>query len=107
MFISSPLYLLMFDYYLPFQQVSVNLAPLEGKNYLVLADCYSGWPEVTQLTHLDTHTVKKALKRIFEMFGITEKIQFRREFKSWCTFLGVIHELSSPYQPESNKKWDP
>ena len=30
----------------PFQQVSVNLAQLNGNHYLVLANRYSGWPEV-------------------------------------------------------------
>ena len=89
------------DAWRPFQQVSVDLAQLEGKHYLVLADRYSGWPEVKQLTHLDTHSITKT-------FGIPERIrsdggpQFRQDFASWCQDLGMVHELTSPYHPEAN-----
>ena len=96
------------DAWRPFQQVSVDLAQLEGKHYLVLADRYSGWPEVKQLTHLDTHSITKTLEEIFETFGIPERIrsdggpQFRQDFASWCQDLGMVHELTSPYHPEAN-----
>ena len=92
----------------PFQQVSVDLAQLDGKHYLVLADRYSGWPEIAQLTHLDTHAIVKVLERIFETFGIPERIrtnggpQFRGKFASWCNKLGMVHEQTSPYHPEVN-----
>ena len=82
-----------------FQQV--NLAQLEGKHYLVLADRYSGWPEVVQLTHLDTHKIVKVLERIFETFGIPKRIQtngrphFRGDFASWCNELGMVHKQTS------------
>ena len=47
-----------------FQQVSVDLAQLNGKKYLVPADRYSGWNEVAQFTHLDTHAIVKVFERI-------------------------------------------
>ena len=96
------------DAWRPFQQISVDLAQLDGKHYLVLADRYSGWPEVKLLKHLDTSSIIKVLETIFETFGIPERIrtdggpQFRREFASWCEELGMVHELTSPYRPESN-----
>ena len=96
------------DAWRPFQQVSVDLAQLSGKHYLVLADRYSGWPEVVQLTYLDTNAIIKTLERIFETFGIPERIrtdggpQFRQDFANWCRELGIIHELTSPYHPEAN-----
>ena len=96
------------DAWRPFQQVSVDLAQLEGKHYLVLADRYSGWPEVKQLAHLDTHSITKTLEEIFETFGIPERIrsnggpQFRQDFENWCQDLGMVHELTSPYHPEAN-----
>ena len=96
------------DAWRPFQQVSVDLAQLDGKHYLVLADRYSGWPEVKLLNHLDTNSIIKVLETIFETFGIPERVrtdggpQFRREFANWCEELGMVHELTSPYRPESN-----
>ena len=76
------------DAWRPFQQVSVDLAQLNGKHYLVLADRYSGWPKVEQLTYLDTNAIIKTLEGIFETFGIPERIrtdggpQFRQDFAS-------------------------
>ena len=73
----------------PFQQVSVDLAQLNGNYYLVLADRYLGWPEVKKLAHLDTHAIVKVIERIFETFSIPERIQtnegpqFRGDFVSW------------------------
>ena len=75
---------------------------------MVLADRYSGWPEVKQLTYLDTNAIIKTLEGIFETFGIPERIrtdggpQFRQDFASWCQELGMVHELTSPYHPEAN-----
>ena len=47
----------------------MDLAKLEGKHYLVLADRYSGWPKVAQLTHLDTHAIVKVLERILRLLA--------------------------------------
>ena len=86
----------------------MDLAKLNGKHHLVLADRYSGWPEVKQLAHLDTHSITKTLEEIFETFGIPERIrsdggpQFRQDFANWCQDLGMVHELTSPYHPEAN-----
>ena len=92
-----------------FQQVSVDIAQLDGKHLLVLADRYSGWPEVAQLTHLDTHAIVKVLERFFETISIPERIsidgglQFRGDFASWCKGLGMVHKQTSLYQPEANE----
>ena len=64
----------------------MDLAQLKGMHYLVLANRYLGCPKVAQLTHLDTHAIVKVLERIFEAFGIPERIridrgpQFRGDF---------------------------
>ena len=92
-----------------FQQVSVDLAQLNGKKYLVPADRYSGWNEVAQFTHLDTHAIVKVLERFFETISIPERIsidgglQFRGDFASWCKGLGMVHKQTSPYHPEANE----
>ena len=66
------------------------MAQLEGKNYLVVMDKYSGWPEVTKLRFFDTNAVTDAFEKLIQTFGIPERIrtnggqQFRSEFKTWC-----------------------
>ena len=86
----------------------MDLAQLNGYFYPFLANRYLGWPEVEKLAHLDTHTIVKVLERIFETFGIPERIQtdgglqFRGDFPSWCIELGMVHKQTSPYYPEAN-----
>ena len=68
----------------------MDLALHGGKHYLVMVDCYSGWPEILELRHLDTKAVTNALENLFETFGIPEVVcldggpQFRSEFQDWC-----------------------
>ena len=55
-----------------------------------------------------TEKVTKVLRRWFLDFGFPQVIrtdngpQFRGPFDEWCNDLHIIHELSSPYNPQSN-----
>jgi len=79
-----------------------------GKNYMVVVDRFSGFPWVTRLTQVDTSAVTGKLQQIFNDFGYPEVIrsdggpQFRDKFTRWCKGLNIIHEQSSPYNPQSN-----
>ena len=93
----------------PFEAVSLDLGKQDGTWHLILADRYSGWPDVKPLTRgMDTKTVTDILEDWFTDLGKPERIrtdggpQFRSEFKAWCKAQNIIHELSSAYHHESN-----
>jgi len=92
----------------PMQKLGVDLFHENGKNYMVVVDRFSGFPWVTRLTQVDTSAVTGKLQQIFNDFGYPEVIrsdggpQFRDKFTRWCKGLNIIHEQSSPYNPQSN-----
>jgi hypothetical protein len=63
---------------------------------------------VERLNKLDTSAIVKVLEEWIVDMGKPLRIrsdggpQFRTEFKNWCDERQIIHELSSPYNPESN-----
>ena len=68
-----------------------------GKQWLALVDRCSGYGWATPL---------RKLENWFNKFGWPTHIrtdgglQFRSEFKDFCTLHGIQHELSSPYNRE-------
>ena len=92
----------------PFEAVSLDLGKQDGKQHLILADRYSGWPMAERLKKLDTNAVIEILEDWFIDHGKPECIrsdggpQFRRDFDLWCKRMGIRHELSSAYHHESN-----
>ena len=61
-----------------------------------------------RLNSTTTTTVTKCLERWLYEFGFPKHIrtdggpQFRGPFDDWCAENGIIHEVSSPYNPQSN-----
>ena len=92
----------------PMEQISVDLFHVHGKNYVVIADRYSGYIWVERLINQDTKAVTDVLDRITRIFGIPLVCrtdggpQFRGPFKKYCLEKGISHEQSSPYNPQSN-----
>jgi len=92
----------------PMEKLGADLFYENGRHYLVVVDRYSGFPWVTRLTNLDTATIIKTFQAIFNDFGYPECIrtdggpQFREKFTRWCRENNIIHEQSSPYNPQSN-----
>ena len=92
----------------PMSDVGVDLFSLRGKDYVVLVDRYSGYPVVQRLTKTTTQAVTGVLSRWFGLFGIPTRLrsdggpQFRGPFDAYCEDMGIKHELSSAYNPESN-----
>ena len=58
----------------PWQKVGADLFSITGQNYLVVADYFSLYPEVNQLSNITTAAVKKALAGIFSRHGIPEEL---------------------------------
>ena len=90
------------------ESVSADLFQAAGKHYLVMVDRYSGFPFVSKLKRLDTHTVVAKMTEWFQDWGIPRSMrtdggpQFRQEFSQFCRRMGILQETSSPYNPESN-----
>ena len=88
--------------------VGVDLMQLGGKSYLVMVEKKSGYRFCTHLNKTSTKDVTSALEHWFFQFGIPSRLrseggpQFRQEFTRWCKELGIRHELSSAFNPESN-----
>ena len=79
-----------------------------GKDYLVWCDRFSGMVWCERLNSTTTDKVTSVLMRWFQDFGFPKSIrtdggpQFRSGFDLWCKENSIIHELSSPYNPQSN-----
>ena len=94
----------------PFQFVHFDLGNYAGKQWLIGADQFSGWPLVKCLGN-DTagdRTVE-ALCQLLTPFGIPEKIfsdggpQFiSKNFKDFCSRNFIESIPSSPNNPQSN-----
>jgi hypothetical protein len=88
--------------------VGTDLFQIGHNYYLVLVDRYSGFPFVEKLTKLSTAAVIKVLTNWFNTFGWPERLrsdngpQYRSEFDEFCKEKNIIHENSSPYNPQSN-----
>ena len=90
----------------PMLHTACDLFSAVGKQWLALVNRFSGW--AIQVKKLDTRGVTLHLGNWFNDFGWPTHIrtdgrpQFRSEFKEFCAAHGIQHELSSPYNPESN-----
>lgn len=93
---------------LPMSQVGIDLFDFRGIPHLVMVDRFSGYPFVKQLRSLTTSAVLKHLTAWFLEFGFPFIIrtdggpQFRSEFEKYCKDHNITHELTSPYNPQSN-----
>jgi hypothetical protein len=93
----------------PFEFVHADLCSLFGRQFLVMADQYSGWPEVFELgKEATTETVWRNMASVFHRFGYPVTIftdggpQFRDSFVQICHQHGINHVSSSPHYPQSN-----
>ena len=92
----------------PMQEVSVDLFQIGNSHYLLLVDRFSGYPMLTRLRSLTSETVIERLKTWFFSFGFPLVLrsdggpQFRSRFAMFCSDYGIRHEVSSPYNSQSN-----
>ena len=104
----QPLPLIQTDSKCPLEHTSADLFSLNGKTFLAYADRYSGMLWCDKLTSTTTDKVTDLLTKWMLDFGFPQHIrtdggpQFRGPFDAWCKEHHIIHELSSPYHPQSN-----
>ena len=93
----------------PWQRVGTDLCSHEGKEYLVVSDYLSNYPEVIMMNTVTSKSVIIALKSVFARHGIPEVLisdngpQYASsEFKDFAREWGFTHQTSSPHFPQSN-----
>ena len=92
----------------PLEHTSADLFSLRGKSYLAYSDRFSGMLWCERLNSTTTTAVTGVLERWMYETGFPRSIrtdggpQFRGPFKAWCNDLHITHEVSSPYNPQSN-----
>lgn len=93
----------------PFQQVVSDFCNLEGHNFLIYADRYSGWVEVERLASNTFRNVQRTFLRWFATYGVPEEISSdggppfnSGDYKQFCVNWGVSRRLSSAHYPQSN-----
>jgi hypothetical protein len=88
--------------------VGVDLCEYAGNTWLVMVDRFSGFPFAVKLRRTCTSHVTAKMLAWFRDWGFPQRVrsdggpQFRAEFKEFCAQWGIVHEVSSPYNPASN-----
>lgn len=92
----------------PWQQLAVDIASFDQKDYLIVVDKYSNWPEVVQLSSKSAQEIIRQLANIFARHGVPEMvISDNNPFNSaaYLTFAqewGFETKFTSPHFPQSN-----
>ena len=92
----------------PMSHVGVDLFELDGAQWLLMVDRYSGWPWAKKLASTNASDISTVLASWFDQFGWATVIrsdggpQFRSSFVSFCSRHSIKHELASAYNPRSN-----
>ena len=99
----------------PFQEIATDFASLGGKNFLILVDCKTDWPDIIEMGK-ETTAIKliAILRDHFCHTAAADLIwsdggpQFISSLlASFLHIWGVRHVTSSPHYPQSNGKRNP
>ena len=95
----------------PWQKVGTDLFHLDGKNYLLVIDYFSNFPEIALLSSMTATCVITHLKSIFARHGICQILQSDngpcyncKEFQNFAEEYDFQHVTSSPLYAQSNGK---
>ncbi|XP_060863495.1 uncharacterized protein K02A2.6-like [Metopolophium dirhodum] len=93
----------------PLEQVHLDFLYLNNKNYLVWIDAFTKWPDVIEMSKMNSVYLIDKLSEIFGRFGLPNTIipdngpQFRSsEFIEFCKQNGIVFYTSPPFHPATN-----
>ena len=93
----------------PWQKIATDLFQLNRRNYLLVVDYFSRFPETQQLSNTTSSSVVGALKAMFSQFGIPETVisdngprYSSSEFTEFLEAYDFSHVTSSPLFAQSN-----
>ena len=96
----------------PFQQIAADIGAYAGRQYLIVVDCKTDWPDIIELGKDTTasHLIE-SLRDQFCRTAVPDLLwsdggpQFTSsKLASFLTTWGVAHQVSSPHYPQSNGK---
>ena len=96
----------------PFQQIAADIGSHAGRQYLIVVDCKTDWPDIIDLGKDTTasHLIE-SLRDQFCRTAVPDILwsdggpQFTSsKLTSFLTTWGVTHQISSPHYPQSNGK---
>ena len=94
---------------MPWMRVHIDYAK-QGKQYFLVVDTHSHWPEIVPVQNATSHTIISILRDMFSKYGIPLQIvsdngpQFcSAEFASFLKGNGVKHVRVAPYHAASNR----
>ncbi|XP_046749823.1 uncharacterized protein K02A2.6-like [Diprion similis] len=94
----------------PWQRIHTDLiGPLDGRNFLLIIDAMSKWPEIFEIKSISSESLIKHFKQVFSRFGIPNQIisdngrQYTsEEFASFVKRLAIKHIFSPVKHPATN-----
>ncbi|XP_039256274.2 uncharacterized protein LOC120332994 [Styela clava] len=93
---------------MPWSTVASEIFYYKGKDYLLVVDYFSKYPEIARLQNKTSYSVMSAMKEIFARHGIPEKIVADNmpfnssNFLKFCRDWEIQIVTSSPNYPRSN-----
>lgn len=95
----------------PWRKVGTDLFHFNGKDYLLVIDYYSNFPEIALLTSITANNMITHVKSIFSRHGIPETVISDngpcyncKEWQNFAREYGFKHVTSSPQHPQANGK---
>ena len=95
----------------PWQILGVDLFEFETRQYLIVADYFSSFGEIDNMTSTTSFAVIRKMKLIFARHGVSDKLRsdngpqfISEQFRSFATEWGFRHCTASPRYPKSNGK---
>ena len=93
----------------PFQKGSADFFDLEGHQFLVIIDRYSGWPVVARMNKGNAAELCSVIRQYFHTYGCPESFtsdggkQFDSyEFREFLKRFQCDQHITSAYTPHSN-----
>ena len=95
----------------PFQSVCADFFTIDSQNFLAIVDRFSNWLSVFKLDRDTSEEFLKVLRTYVAIFGIPitftsdgAKVFTSKLVEDFCNRWGIIHRVTTAYNPRSNKR---
>lgn len=94
----------------PWSRIHIDFAgPFHGRNFLIIVDAYSRWPELFMVNNTNSATVIKLLRQVFSTHGLCEVLVsdngtafVSSETEEFLKANNIRHVTTAPYHPATN-----